>query len=658
MVIHGSGRRLTGNKRRDHHRALSLGADTTPPAQPSETVFTFMGRGGQTPALCVVDAFSAAHLGRYPLASGETPYGIAQQVERKAVAFGTKRGGFHVGHWPESTEDIAAWEWRKCDTKDPILSVVPEGSNSFLSSHISGCARRWNLDQDPLNPQTIIEHGAPVLALTVDRSGAVWGLTPEDGVIVIGRSSDGVRVIPVPSPCGILSLNQCRQWGATEAFAYAGQGGYLVIVHPDTGKAESIPAHHGSFIVIGMVASHAVTIGSDDTQCLLWDPSNGQMPVQRLRAPKGVISGCPMAGTEPRLLLVKEDGTAGIYRFENQDLCQIEAVDGRDYRVAVAPDAVAVARALDQCRHEEASQIRNHIMQSNGRAREIELAQSYQRLEQLGRRDDVLRLRAYSAEEKEQWADSLAARHELARLLPVSEQTLHDMIRYLEQLERTAQWSKAVAVAESMRTIRPDVIPVEQQNRLRSIETILKNDQPLLNTPAVPVEEVIVSADHLGQPCRGRYVFRELPAICGKTNFAAAEHLVSKCRQMTQEIRPDPGVRITAGPCWWLQDRDLSEMTTILFKPLDETEIRGLQIAGRFHATGTAMEIAMAAVFDTTAWPIENGEGTHNQMLQRALARLKQSPVNEAWVNSVIRLLRTAVKRIENDNIPDNYGEV
>ena len=131
----------------------------------------------------------------------------------------------------------------------------------------------------------------------------------------------------------------------------------------------------------------------------IWPPS-ADKPLHDVEVTGRVIS-VGLAGILPyKLLLVEEEGAAGVYTLEEGNLRLSSLLPGKDYRAVATPPPEKIQESYAQLRETEVQRIVAEISDKMGKASDDAIEKLHSRLIELDCEPISLMLRAQQAEQK------------------------------------------------------------------------------------------------------------------------------------------------------------------------------------------------------------------------------------------------------------------
>ena len=602
-----------------------------------------LGRGGASPGLLLYDLGSRSIEEALSLPAGQSVYAMDASPDGTAVAVGTKAGYLHLVAEPACSENQAQTLLQGA----PVLSVCFMDDGHVAASDMAGRCLLWDL----------VENGRP-LALPVPEGEIIYGLFQPDGDLLAGLSamghlllwewSTGVAVQDLkvsPSP-PLLSLVRPIHWVEGGCWAWPAHDGILTMLEWPAGRCRHIEAHEGDFYGITVLRSELLTVGRTDSCLKRWSPCRGG-PAATLSAPRGLVSMAAWCEGEPRLLLVDENGKAGIYSWLNDAIGRTDWLPQRDIRVAVSPNPSAYRLYLQSKLRAEAETLTGRIVQQYAKRQLEEVERLHRELERIGYRHVSLALQAQEARRQDDIGGELRAYSELAALIVNDHAGMADSLtRYAQLLERVWQVRQAYSIWRRIGPIIPSPeAAAETLTRLHSYVSSMDSAEYVID-PTDPLVTLITSATALNRPLTGRYVVGSAgPSVRCHGAVSSVDVLERYGRLRTTAYRG--ALPVADGQQYaWLSNSGVDRVEAVVTTAgVSQGAIRWeycVKVYGTDSHTVLAPMILIHAADPASGTPAAE----HNQQITSVLQRLQEDGSQRTVVHAVHECFKEVIRRL------------
>jgi len=601
----------------------------------------WLGAGGRSPCVDLLNTDSGNSLRLLNLPKGQSIYTIAVSDDLAALAVGTRGGYIHLCGAPCLAPAEPNPTARCLFQGSSLLGICFEDRSHLAAADAAGRCLRWNLDAEA-SPPIPLESGAGVIvSLLKLPDGRIAGLA-SDGELRFWRPSNGTGAQTAKVPAPVRSaLTMLTYWAAEGAVAYPGENGTLVSYVLDTGAVIVRRAHKGGFLVAILADDDLITIGRHDGVLRVWR-AEAIDAVAECRAPVGVVSAFGSCVPEGSIVLIHEDGTAGIHRLVGDRLqCDVR-LGGTDWRVVAAP-ASDLARALRKREQRETARRLTDEIRDRGRRGDFQTLDTlHQKLSQLGYEHVSHALRAERARAQGDLLEELRARRSLAEMVTDDgPHTLVSLACYGALLESLWQPEAAAAIHKRIRAITPQALDSDRHPRHESVR-----DAESIVTPGIPIPLLIDAATIVGEPFRKRCCINELPALscCGIT-LGTAE-VKAKYEQVRAERAGTKLPHVCCESLWWLTPNQTSREETLVFSGDDTSGVPSLALAYRLHHDGLQTVVLTAVLFNT--WEVRAGDSvhSHNSAVRTMYEQMSETAAAQTWCADVHRVVILTLRRL------------
>jgi len=283
----------------------------------------------------------------------------------------------------------------------------------------------------------------------LSSQGELIGWTLPDAEIV-----KSVALLPPPI---LRALVHMAYWPAAHSMVFPGRGGILVLYDLETGEVRTQAAHEGDFYALFILNDDLATMGMKDCRFKLWKAESLDEPFMEFKVPTGVVSARNAGVDQDKIVLVTENGEAGIYSLENSALRFINKLTGSDYRAIWGPNSQEFEELRFRERASRVEQLIYEIQEKIEHNNADGIEELHCELKGLGYEQISMALLANQAFRNEDIISELKIRSELVRLLPRDNPDSFDSFeRYASILEKIWQIEEAYDIYAQILTINPD----------------------------------------------------------------------------------------------------------------------------------------------------------------------------------------------------------
>ena len=593
----------------------------------------FLGRGGSRPGVVVVHPdLRVEPLIEFP--EGHSVYALDLSPEGTTLAVGARNGTIVIAAGPNGGgRDGSSLELNNLLQGSPILSLCWMDEDHFAASDLAGRVLLWDRD-DPRNPRLLkTDHGL-ICSLVKLPEARLAGLCADGRLLIWNRSAGEPREVhqlaPPPDPCSLVPLVYLSR---RQSLFYPGRGGGLVEFSLE-GTKQVRPAHEGDFHAIFAQGGFIFSVGRHDGRLRVWPPDI-QAGGMEYAAPPGVISGSPLTGEPLRMVLVMENGRAGIHRLGNQGLEEVAVIAGEDFRQAfTSHDQSGTGEPSRELVQGLATKIETALDLGD----DSEAESLHKKLLEWGYEHVSLALKTDRALKEGRNLEALRMSQSLIDLLPSGDpRTASALVRHASLLERF--WLLEEARAVHHRISEMDPMPTWASEIGFPFEG-LDGIRPIIE-PDIEPEEIIQASDILASGFRGDYVVKkQRPQRCQGVRFTARE-LADKYNQTDRPDRLGLGAVGRSEETSWISRQGLESVGMVFFD--DETADTGLQFSVRLTGGDDQTVITPVILF---RWIASGDYTTSNQQARRALRESLRSSSIYQRLDSVYQAAMDAVRRL------------
>ena len=604
-----------------------------------------MGTGGKNSHVEAVIVDSGETQNLIELPRMHSAYAIDIDFDNNAVAVGTKGGLIYA-----ITEDGTQ---KPMIHGAPILSVCWVNKSLLAVSDVVGRCILWSIGRKTA-PQPIETLGGVICSLLHLADGTLVGFS-STGDLLFWRPPGRqlIRAINVSSPPPIKALVRIVYWPFAHAIACPNREGRLTIYDLEKDKVSNVPAHEGAFYAISVWGEKLLTIGMTD-RCLKTWTVGFDRPEREIQVPEGVISVGVGGSQQSKLILVKAQGTAGIYKLEENNLKVSDQLEGKDYRVVATPAPEKIQTFYAQKKSEEVHKILAEIRENNGRVPDDIIERHHARLIEMGYENASLMLRAEQAETEGNIIESLRFRSSLANILPKNDpKACVSMERYAALLEKVWHMQEAAAACKHISNMDPNYPFAVQTENLSRIAKLIEDSSWVIepDVSTASIDSIIESATIIKKRFLGRYVIKRLnPEPCGKVRLRP-EIIAEKYQQILNDSGEQILPAATTERAWWLTRTRNYEVDLVTLGNGQSNNITGLQFAFQVLPGDPGTVVVPVVLFD---WR-DNVKGPSieedNQRAYDVLANIRNKTITNPYLAEVHKVLKHTLRRLVTENL-------
>lgn len=613
---------------------------------PILTFEVFLGTGGPRPGLTMVRSESLQTTRLLDLPPGQSVYAIDVNGEEGLVAAGTRGGRIDLLPWPDSHGSAVSPSHQSLVQGAPVLAVCFTGRSRLASADTAGRCLLWDPLRDADSPQVLDTGDGCVCALQWLPTHQLAGLCSDGRLVFWGIPEGGDReplhVLHGPRPAEKLALVRLCYWPDQRALVYPSSKGEIVTCTIDDLALRSRPAHEGEFQASVVAAGgELLTIGREDGLLKVWDDTEG-CASQCYRAPRGIVSADVLGRDLERLLLVADNGAAGVYALESDPLEQVCRLDLGHHRVVVGLPALTRQAHEHEQRVSSARELVVEIRAKTGRGQIEGVDSLHQRLVSLGFERTSLALRAQFAAQQEDVITELGVRRALVSVLAANEpESRASALRYATVLETVWQLPEALRAYTHAGADNGDA---DRVDRLGGGAEIMGGDDWVVE-PDVLLPLLIEASSVIDRPFVGRWLVDRSPRVALPEARIRPEDLVQKYEDVRLEDGRPGLPSAKARTLWWLSRNAATQVETVLFEAPEEGADAGLQLAVQIKHDGLQSVLTSSVVFH--AHEPRPGQTTeaHNRQALLAFKGISQGD-RIGWITEVRRVVSVALRRL------------
>ena len=403
----------------------------------------FLGAGGRSPGVGLLDLRTGAMQNVLQLLEGDSAYRIGRTSGGQAVVVGTKGGRLHWIDLMFNEESPKGQAPIKRVQGAPVLGILVTDAGQTLVCDSEGRMLLW----DPLREHrlSMVANRNAVCALSRFGEQFVAGLSISGEILILDLAElRVVKTIAAPSPPRWSALVHLIDWRKAEGLVYSASDGDLVFIRQASEDLARVKAHEGPFYAATVYDDHLLTFGFHDAVLRKWNPASLTID-EEFPIPRGVIAAAIATDGSPKLVLVCQDGGAGVFDFESSRLCQCQPLPNNAYRCAIGPSWIEIVEEQEPRRHVEVDALVDQIRHASFPEPSDDRDNRHTRLTQLGYEHVSLALHAERARSQEDLADELRSYHKLVRLVDTQPRAAQRSLgRYAKLLERFGQFKDAM----------------------------------------------------------------------------------------------------------------------------------------------------------------------------------------------------------------------
>ena len=465
---------------------------------------TILGRGGTRPGVSAIDPTGRAEIATQTLANGESVYALARSPGGMRLAAGTKTGRGLL--YTSNTPDGGEWAAERVlpHHGSAVLSVAFADDDTVIIANASGACWLFRAADSFAAPVLLDTHDYAFCALCRATTGEIVGLALDGCIAVCDLASTSfVGIAKGPVPTQMAALACLTAWGTPEVLVYPTNEGDLAAIDLNQATVSTRKTVHGPWLAAAVMAEQLITFGLATGQAQMWSPQLEAEPP--LPCPSDVIGGAGL--DDGRLLLVRQDGSAGIYTVQPNGITLQISVEGADYRSCLPVDLSAVHQARSDAAAEKARSIAGNALTQLGIGKGVE--EQVAELRPLGYPHVAAVLQAEEAEKTGGLSIALSAYAELTSTLPTgAPEAQRVLAKYVETLTAAGLYDYALETSEGHTSEAGQAT----HSHLDSIVSALREDFSLIDG-GPEVETVFECASAVGIAASGRWVENRMPPM-------------------------------------------------------------------------------------------------------------------------------------------------
>ena len=606
----------------------------------------FLGTGGTRPEIVALrcDGLEVTHCAGLP--TGHSVYAIDVNVESNMIITGTRAGRIDLLSWPSVIEDQAPQLIQSLEQGAPVLSVCWVDDSRIASADTAGRCLLWNPLIAPNTPILLEVKSECVCALLRLPSSQLLGLSC-GGTLLFWDTNSGhlQRSVKGPPPPQISALVRLAYWPARDVVAYPAADGHLVLCEPNQPDPQLCIAHNKAFYVILISNNRLFTLG--DGLMRVWD-DKADAPVQQYQAPCGVVSGETLMSNPERFLLIDDSGKATICSIEAGELQQSEVLDGHEYRTVIAPSVRSRQAFVQEQKLVKARQIGAEIRENIASKRSEGTEQLHQKLVEMGFESVSLVLRAHGAEQQEDVAAELAARHRLSQRLSANVSRFRTSLHhYAAILERVWRLAEALQVYSQIGALQEG----DERSRWLKASIEAMEGKDWIVEPGISCGVLIDSATVINKPFVGRWVLDTFEPISFREEGLTATGFTKKYEQIRAEDGRSGLPKATDKKLWWISRQTPRNIDTVILDASREKATDGLQLAIQFLDDGLQSILLPSILFDAGKLQGSSSSENNNEAVRHACQRLGQQELIGPWLHEMHRTVNLTLRRLRSEAI-------
>ncbi|MHC4296589.1 MAG: WD40 repeat domain-containing protein [Planctomycetota bacterium] len=598
----------------------------------------FFGRGGARPGVMSVQDDIRHSEWLVELAAGESVYSLDVNMETSTLAFGTRAGRIYLRQWSDGNSTACQERLQGA----PVLSVCWLGRSLLCSSDFSGQCLLWPIASGE-QPRFLETDGRTVCALAKMSDGQFIGLA-SDGCMLFWSLPQGelLKCIEGPRPCSKIGLVNLRHWSRRHLLIYPTEDGQLCSYRPDAMQCECVEAHQGGLYVVLPAEKRLITVGREDGLIKIWHDLTSA-PACRIEIPwsAGFVAGWATEPDGRSILLIDEEGIAGVFSLTDTSVTLVSQLPGDDFRAVVGKSPDELARCRRQSVEAKARGLIAQAAESIGQGRSEGLESLAAELTSLNYCEAALGIRAQAARLQDDPLKELKIRHELIHMLNGDYTAFRDSVaRYAVLLERFWRLASAWSIYRELDD-EPD-----GHGRYRWLEQAAEivAGEPYIIEPDEPLLDVVRAACTLDTAFSGTWVLTCSRAMTLPPEVSAVDDFLGKYELLRQGPGYEKAPSASCRTIRWISRNDIKETTIINFKAVPPTSNAHIETILRFGHCGNMITLTPALLLKA-AGPAESVQ-EHNQKLIHMLEQIQREGFanTEQW--DLQRLVTLAVRRL------------
>jgi hypothetical protein len=606
-------------------------------------------RGGAEPSLEFLDIHSGRPERRAQLESGHTPYSLDVSPGGSAFAYGTRRGRIGVekfGNHVISGDATSLY----VDISEPILSVCFLRDNELAVSTSEEKLYVFSVSDSGSLRQSYLIAGSTYCALKSAGNGVLVALsTGGDLHLFAAPFTSPKKVVAGPRPPRKSAMSTICYWDRADKLAYPVAGGSLALLELESGVLRIMPAHHGDFYATLQVGEHLITIGSQDRLCHVWCPDNLCI-TSSCRAPRGILTGTPLADSSNQLVGLDDCGNAAVYEIADEALHKRMDIKGENYRTVAGPQHRAYNELKSNWIKGQVESACEMLLTSLNIGDERETVAWHERLKACGAEPTSLRIQARHAATNGELSASLIHCKRLVDII-VDDLEHVDLLLYAaETFERAWCLGNAAATYARANAITSSHALSEIYQLVTQTIKIMTDSPWVIDDQHLSAQQISHAVNFLGEQISGRILLKKLEPIVCQGATLVPSRIRSKFQDLRQAEKWSDCVTSVDLDVWWLDYRSRVKTSTLVFGRTDSLGLAGVELVVKvLHQDQHTL------LLPCITQSIQLQSACHYQLPTDgvAISRLDEISQNShalnVWIRDIESLLGQAVWRLKNE---------
>ncbi len=618
-----------------------------------------LGTDGDKPGLMVYDTGSGTFKRILSLPpQQEGVYAIDVSADGQTIAAGTGTGEIYIlTYQPDAGSCCYQTEKLISRVAAPITSVCFVGNRKVAASGTAGRCRLW-------------QPGKTQPELLPTKKRVVWSLLHLDedclgGLCTCGRliiwdcvEGDIIKTVEVPGPPEELSiLIKPVYWHTAGLWVWPGSAGVIVFYDRLRNEVRSISAHSTDVYAVVVCDDQLLTIGTDGT-VQRWCAGTDE-PVGSCQVPAGIVEAAVWASGQPQLLLINEEGRAGVYSWSNDRLNFVKDLPGDNYCAAHGPDMQRIESATQHQKAMHAREICTRIKEAMARREPGGLDGLHRQLVESGCEHVSLALRSEEYGINNDIVSSLQCSMKLMKLIPREDKrSSASQLRYAGLLETVWQPKKACSIYQQLASMHPESNGYAGAMCRASRHAGIIEEGNYVIGPGIPLVSLVKSAILLNEPFTGRYVVKTIAEPINCNVIVSADEFIEKHEQLCKESKT---LRAEQADLWWISKNRTEQVTTITLGSDGSEFFNHFELAIKSLDTLQTVLVPVV-VFNAGPKTNEVSSGRHNQdMLKQLEHILADGHLLNGWLKIVygdaMGIIRQLITRAMADRNQQSGGK-
>lgn len=601
-----------------------------------------LGVGGRQPGVHVYNALSDRTGTILALDEGHSVYAMDVSPDGKTIAAGTKTGDLYWITQQRDDEDFLVQQWIY---GRPVVSISFVGASTIAVADTAGRCFVWQPEEETHLHELSTGKRLIYRSFHLD-SCYLAGLSLKGDLLVWDWLKDDlVQVLEAPAPPkDCLALLKPVYWPAAGVWTWPGNKGLIVFYHPRANEVSCVWSGAGEVYALVICGEQLLTIGTDG-RTRQWHPGSSE-PAGTFEAPHRIVSATSwQENNDVTLLLINDEGEAGVYSLNDTGLEFIKSLPGRDYRTAIGPDAEKLTRAAQQQKMIRVQNLSAQINEKIMRQQYSELEDDYNDLNELGYRHVALALRGRQARSENDCVTELKVYSELTDIIPHDQPGSESALaRYAGLLESAWCLCRAYTLYKELVDRYPDNERYADAVRRLSVRIAITETDKYVIVPGLAVSSLIESAIVLGESITGRYLLEaRRPVSCRAV--LDADEFVKKYEKLYHGNATLPKAEQMA--LQWLSRDKMEQITTVVFRNEALDRFGHIELGIKFFST--RLQTVLVPVMMLNAGERTDGISVekYNGRLIREL-RHNEDDHFKGWLEMVEQTINHTVCRLIN----------